>query len=429
MKIHKVNQYLYLFLIGFSVVSFAAFCFLFVLFKKNRAIEQLQNAHILSLIVLVIFIIIFLNLLFLFNRNLKKILSKTNESLHRYEALSNATNDAIWDFDIKKNTVFYNERLVSIFGYSTVELSNNTEWWETHIHADDKERVITRMNSLLGSDKISWDDEYRFCCKNGEYKIVFDRSYIVRDGNGKPIRLIGAMKDVTRMRALEKLLVDKKLQHKNILAKNIIDENESERKRVKYLLHEDVSQILVSVKFYISTLKTEHKQEKITTSVQYLDEVIKKINGISNKLFSTTFDLFGLKDAINDLKNLLQKDNDNLIKLHLNDFVEQFTNKSLSLHLYRIIEDRLTAIFQMVNANNIEVTLSNIDDVKLQISFSSADNDVLKKLNDSAINLYGKIELQNGEITLNGVDKNDYVMQVTFKEDKMLNKIHKVSEN
>lgn len=417
MKPNSIAFKRYFLLICVYLTTILIFTLSIIFFINNVVTNSIANTYIFISIFIVLLTFLLIWLLLFFYKKLNLILKHASETIHRYDALSNATNDAIWDVDLVTNAVFYNERVSNIFGFDKADLKNNTEWWETNIHPDDKDRVLVRMNGFLEKNINSWEDEYRFKCKDGEYKNVFDRSFIVRDNSGKPVRLIGAMKDVTKMRTMEKLLFDKKLQHKNILGKNIIAENESERKHVKDMLHEDVSQILVSVKYFLSMLKTGQKQENVTTSILYLDEVINKINNISNKLFSSTFDIFGLKDGINDLRLAYEREFDQSIKLDLNTFEETSTDKNLSLQLYRIIEDRLAQIINQIKGREVIIRLSNRNDiVLLDISFTSEETDVLKKLNSDTSNLFGKIELYDGKIKMLAISEIEFIVSVIFNK-------------
>lgn len=73
-------------------------------FRKEFLLQSIFFVTASGLILLII--------TFLFNKKVNKERKLTKETLHRYEALSNATNDAIWDYDIVSEKVFYNDRLV-----------------------------------------------------------------------------------------------------------------------------------------------------------------------------------------------------------------------------------------------------------------------------------------------------------------------------
>jgi two-component system, NarL family, sensor histidine kinase UhpB len=351
---------------------------------------------------------------YFYSKSLQKSFSNAKATIDRYEALSNATNDAIWDYDMQTEKIFYNERLVSIFGYSRDELIDNTNWWENNIHEVDKVRVLKRMNHLLERNKTSWEDEYLFRCRNGEYKIVYDRSYIIRDSNGKPIRLIGAMKDVTRLRSLEKELINKQLKEKNKLGKTIIVAHEKERKKVKDQLHEDVNQLLASIKMFISRNKAELENENIKMSLGYLDDVMMKINNISNGLLSSTFDLFGLVDGVNELLDKYENSTD--IRLHFDseNFNEEKVDENLALHLFRIIENRLCIITESFSTDKIDITITNnVNKATLNIHFKSYSESIEAILNnDTANEINSKLEMYEGTMKLISSDDYNYTIIV-----------------
>ncbi|HET9278998.1 MAG TPA: PAS domain-containing protein, partial [Flavitalea sp.] len=133
---------------------------------------------------------------------------KLFESNRRYELLSQATNDTIWDWDLKTNLVTWNDGIRMIFGYRHTELSNEISWWHENIHPEDEERVVTKIHRHIEAGLKTWKDEYRFRCSTGKYKYVFDRGFILFNNDNKPIRLIGAMQDLTDRRKLEQQLTD-----------------------------------------------------------------------------------------------------------------------------------------------------------------------------------------------------------------------------
>ncbi len=353
---------------------------------------------------------------YFFNKKVDKERKLSKETLHRYEALSSATNDAIWDYDIQSDKVFYNDRLIKIFGYPKVELADNTLWWKNNIHPEDRKRVLDKMDGLLESKETSWEDEYLFRCKNGDYKIVYDRSFIVRDNTGKPTRLIGAMKDVTQLRTLEKDSFDLKLRNKNTIGRSIILSDEIDRKKIKDELQEDVNQLLASIKLYMTRYKSGQESDTINASLTYLDDAIKKIKKISHTLSSSTFEEFGLTDAVKELFNIYQKDSPVELNLDADAFNEEYSDKSLSLLLYRIIEYHLTRLVERdgMHAKRINIKLANISNqTTLKITFQSSDNNFHTIFNDYALTgIKSKLEMYEGKIIMSPTEENYYSIEV-----------------
>lgn len=121
------------------------------------------------------------------------------ESNERFGYVTKATNEAIWDYDLLTNTVFFGEGYKILFGYNS-EGYQDISIWPEHLHPEDKQRVVEGMSAILESTANRWSDEYRFLKANGDYAQVEDKGIIIRNRNGKAVRMIGAMQDVTRQK-------------------------------------------------------------------------------------------------------------------------------------------------------------------------------------------------------------------------------------
>jgi PAS domain S-box-containing protein len=119
------------------------------------------------------------------------------ESEKRYSLVTQATFDAIWDWDIQQNTLYRGEGFFTLFGYETGTLKNDPSTWDNLIHPDDFKRVVADFQKILDSDTTNWIEEYQFLKSNGSYAFVRDKAIIIRDETGKAIRMVGAMQDIT----------------------------------------------------------------------------------------------------------------------------------------------------------------------------------------------------------------------------------------
>ena len=113
----------------------------------------------------------------------------------RFEYAQRATNDVLWDWDLVTNQVWRGDSFYATFGYKPGEVENTVAWWRDHIHPDDRGKVVASLETATqgGVDTVS--GEYRFRKFDGSYASVYDRAYVLRDANGKPQRVVGAMMD------------------------------------------------------------------------------------------------------------------------------------------------------------------------------------------------------------------------------------------
>ncbi len=128
------------------------------------------------------------------------------ESNTRYELVSKATSDAIWDWDLETNSFFWGEGFHTLFGYRIKKLSPTITSWTDHIHPEDKPRVIKGIYTVIEGIENNWKAEYRYKKASGDYAFVIDKGFVIRDENEKAVRMVGAMQDITEKKRLEDLL-------------------------------------------------------------------------------------------------------------------------------------------------------------------------------------------------------------------------------
>ena len=124
-------------------------------------------------------------------------------SNERFEFVGRATNDAVWDWDMTRGTVVWNEGFQRLFGYRPEELEAGVESWTARLHPDDRTRIRESVTAVLEGGSNSWSGEYRFRRRDGGYADVLDRGFIIRDGAGTAVRMVGAMLDVTARKHAE----------------------------------------------------------------------------------------------------------------------------------------------------------------------------------------------------------------------------------
>ncbi len=128
------------------------------------------------------------------------------ETGERLRLAGRATNDAIWDWDLRRDQVLWNEALERSYGHDPADVMPTGAWWIGNIHPDDRARVDRSIHALIDGDGSDWTDEYRFARADGSYADVFDRGYVIRDAGGAAIRMIGAMLDQSARKAVERQL-------------------------------------------------------------------------------------------------------------------------------------------------------------------------------------------------------------------------------
>ncbi|WDF70723.1 chemotaxis protein CheB [Sphingobacterium oryzagri] len=126
------------------------------------------------------------------------------KSEDRFNLVSQATNDTIWDWDLVNNTIWRSQNFTSMFGYESTEETQTTSFWYEKIHPDDIKRVRNSVFTAINEQKEVWQAEYRFAKMDGDYAEILDRGSIQHDKNGVAYRMVGSVVDVTDIKQAER---------------------------------------------------------------------------------------------------------------------------------------------------------------------------------------------------------------------------------
>ncbi|SNT36112.1 PAS domain S-box-containing protein/diguanylate cyclase (GGDEF) domain-containing protein [Noviherbaspirillum humi] len=128
------------------------------------------------------------------------------ESHDRFRMVSKATSDVVWDWDLTRDQLWWNENMEAMFGHAPEEREAGGEAWSNRIHPDDRGRVTASIHAVIGGTDERWSEEYRFLCRDGHVADVLDRGFVIRDADGKAVRMVGSMTDISHRKESEKAI-------------------------------------------------------------------------------------------------------------------------------------------------------------------------------------------------------------------------------
>jgi PAS domain S-box-containing protein len=198
-----------------------------------------------------------------------------SESNERFKIIAKATIEAIIDWDIKNDKVIWGEGFHTIFGYDLSEYNNNL--WSNNIHPEDREKVLEDLNKILeDSTKEHFNAEFRFLKANGDVTYVQHKGILIRDANGKAIRGLAAMFDLTE--SLDKM---RKIKSQNKALKDIA-----------WTQSHIVRAPLANLQGFISLLK-DNINSGVTDDklIDYITDSALKLDGIIRDIVNKTRDI------------------------------------------------------------------------------------------------------------------------------------------
>ena len=120
-------------------------------------------------------------------------------------ALENA-GDGIWEWNPKKDYIYYSDRLVEKYGFSKSS-EQSIETWLSKMHPDDKKEATEKLEDYIDGKIDSYSSEYRIKCADGKYRWILDRGKIIKiDDYSFPETILGIHTDITERKQLEENL-------------------------------------------------------------------------------------------------------------------------------------------------------------------------------------------------------------------------------
>ena len=143
------------------------------------------------------------------------------ESNERYELVAKATSDMVWDWNLITGEIYRSkegwEKIFTAGGYQS---GGTEEDWFSRIHPDDKEKVKDLKLDILLSESNLFEFESRVLTDDGTYAYIQDKGYIMRNEAGRPVRLIGAAKNVTEKKLVEEALKSSEERYRYLFNNN-----------------------------------------------------------------------------------------------------------------------------------------------------------------------------------------------------------------
>jgi PAS domain S-box-containing protein len=260
------------------------------------------------------------------------------ESEQRFRLLAEVTNDAIWDWDLVTNELWWNEGFETLFGYSRAEIEKTIDSWYNRVHPAERARVISGIHRVIDDGGTIWSDEYRFLCKNGNYAYVQDRGQVIRNTAGKPVRMVGGMRDLTERNQAEKAA--------HALPAELLKAQDEERRRIARELHDSTAQELAVVSMNLGRLeewiegRDPWAENLLADSLAVLAQGNRDLRTLAHLLHPPMLEELGLIGALRDYVEGFSARSGIEVSL---EFTENFErcSEDIETALFRVVQESL----------------------------------------------------------------------------------------
>lgn len=335
-----------------------------------------------------------------------KTLKALEESNSRFHLISTATNDMVWDWDLITGEVYRNkEGWRKLFhDILDTEMGHEQDWYRK-IHPDDLWTIDYMKKQIEeGFPNDMFEMEYKMLKKDGSIAYVIDKGRVIRNEEGKAVRLIGATQDISLRKLSEIRLREEQAQkHKEITAA-AIKAQENERNYLGAELHDNVNQILTSAQLYLNLAQNEkhNKDSFLQQAEKILGSAIREIRKLSHTLIPPTLSSQTLGEALDNLVDTTETGGLFCVVRNYKCFDEEAMPDKLKLTIYRIVQEQLNNIIKYSKATSVEIKLvQKQDHIFLSIQDNGVGFDPLLKSNGVGLtNIKTRATLHNGDMKI-----------------------------
>ncbi len=124
------------------------------------------------------------------------------EGAEHFALAARATNDAIRDWDVVTGALAWPQGLARLLGYTQPPAARDIHFWHENLHAEDRNRTARSLREALARSD-HWSGEYRFRHADGRYLHLLERAAIERDRDGRAVRWVGSLMDITARQQMQ----------------------------------------------------------------------------------------------------------------------------------------------------------------------------------------------------------------------------------
>lgn len=287
------------------------------------------------------------------------------KSEERFRLVSRATNDVVWDWNLLTNAIWCNEATKAVLGYPREVVGPDVTWWTERIHPEDRERVNSGLHAVLDGDGEYWSDEYRFCHADGSYRYFFDRGYVLRANEGNPVRMIGAMVDISDRKQAEEALRQ--------LPRRLLQFQDEERRRIARELHDATAQSLAALVMNLGAVKksvdklSPKARDAFSESLALAKQASREVRTLSYLLHPPMLDEFGLVPALRGYVEGFGRRSGIHVHLDMSPHIDRLSQE-FEITVFRIVQESLTNIYQHSGSKSAQIRIAlNANAIKVEV--------------------------------------------------------------
>jgi len=290
------------------------------------------------------------------------------ESEQRLRMAQLAANIASWDWDLTAGRVFWPQELYQVAGLDP-SLPPSRETWVEHIVPEDRQGAQKQLEEALNTEQTHIRLEYRFRGSDNVVRWINRLGRIYRDEQGKPVRVLGIISDVTERKLGEESRRDEELRRQ--LLEHVLSAQEEERRRVARELHDEAGQLLTSLLVGLRSICGARTLVDAKNQAQHLREItaqaIEGVGRLARGLHASVLDDLGLAAALARYASDYSRVHGIAVELDTGELEGVTLPTATQTGLFRIIQEALTNVAKHSGAKRVSVNFKSLTD-SMQVS-------------------------------------------------------------
>lgn len=242
--------------------------------------------------------------------------------------------------------------------------------------------------------------------------------YPMPDENGIITHVCLKAKDITKAKLLERNLKQERRERKNRIIKATIEAQEKERSMIGRELHDNVNQVLTTVKLYTELSYHDEipNKELLKRAVHQINYCIEEIRSLSRRLAVPKMEELDLDELIKDLVETINITKKTSIKFLSYGIKNREFKQELITTIYRIVQEQLTNVIKYARANSVKVIIAGTQsDIAIQVNDNGIGFDLKEKSKGNGItNMISRAETLKGNLRFETSPGNGCTMTVEF---------------
>ncbi len=289
-------------------------------------------------------------------------LETTHRELQESEANLNAAQElaqvANWEWNLSENKFSFSEMLPKIFGIPKEEIKSNfRNSILSVIHSDDHRQVWNDFT------KNQWDPgeyEIRYrILRGGEIRWLRAHYKCIAYQDGGNIKINGTIQDITLLQEKEESRI--KIEAERLFAAGLVDQQEAERKRIAFEIHDGIGQEIVAMKNQAELALTERDPVKASADclqqfVRTMPELLQQLRRISQNLRPVHLERMGLTETLRELVRQAEKSSTIKFIVDIKN-IDNLLPVEKELHVFRIAQEALNNISKHSGARHVNFNI------------------------------------------------------------------------